>query len=385
MTASRILGIVLFMVAGPLILRGQWVAMKSDADSLLRSGAQFIYNLKFNQAHANFTEVIRRYPENPAGYFLDAMIEFWQIRLDRSARGYDQKFLDKIDQVLSVCERRLEKDPYDVGALFFKGGAIGYRAQFYAQRESYLNAVTDGKTGLDILVQCYQLAPGNHDIMLGTGIFDYFAEAIPERNPILKPLMAFVPSGDKRMGILRLEAASRKARYANVEAEVVLLQIYYDWEKDYAKAKTLAKSLVDRYPDNSYFLRYYGRALISAGPMDSAETVWRRLLVQFMDKSFGHDRHLAREALYYVGLCRMIAGDHDWALKYFYKADEASRVLDQDPSGFMVKTNLKIGQIYDLQGKRDLALRQYEKVLNWENKGGSHEEAQRYRQEPYRR
>ena len=42
-------------------------------------------------------------------------------------------------------------------------------------------------------------------------------------------------------------------------------------------------------------------------------------------------------------------GDHDLALRYFYKCDEASRLLDEEPSGFMAKLNLKVGQIYDLQ------------------------------------
>jgi hypothetical protein len=49
----------------------------------------------------------------------------------------------------------------------------------------------------------------------------------------------------------------------------------------------------------------------------------------------------------------------------------------------MVKLNLYVGKIYDLQGKRDLAIMQYKKVLSWQDIQNSHEEASRYLQTPY--
>ncbi|MDZ4746664.1 MAG: hypothetical protein SGJ05_11785 [bacterium] len=80
----------------------------------------------------------------------------------------------------------------------------------------------------------------------------------------------------------------------------------------------------------------------------------------------------------------MLRGDLPLALTYFFKTDEACRAIDEDPSGFMVKTNLKIGQILDLQGKREMALTQYEKVLSWKDVQGSHAEAKRFVHAPYK-
>jgi predicted negative regulator of RcsB-dependent stress response len=72
------------------------------------------------------------------------------------------------------------------------------------------------------------------------------------------------------------------------------------------------------------------------------------------------------------------------ALKYFYKCDEACRKVDKDgPSGFMAATNINIGKIYDLQGKRDLAKKQYQKVLSWKDVSDSHKEAQKFMNKPY--
>jgi hypothetical protein len=50
----------------------------------------------------------------------------------------------------------------------------------------------------------------------------------------------------------------------------------------------------------------------------------------------------------------------------------------------MIMTNLKIGQIYDLQGKRELAVMQYDKVLDMKNFWDAHKAAKRYKESPYK-
>ncbi|MFM7156758.1 MAG: hypothetical protein ACKO0Y_02980, partial [Bacteroidota bacterium] len=58
-------------------LQSQWIMMRSDADSLVQMGATMIYNMEFDAASALFGKVIDMYPKHPAGYFLDAMVEWW--------------------------------------------------------------------------------------------------------------------------------------------------------------------------------------------------------------------------------------------------------------------------------------------------------------------
>ena len=71
--------------------------MRSDADILVKKGAQQIYNLQFDSAAANFSKVRQMYPEHPAGYFLDAMVEWWRITTTSSrSKALDDVFLQKI-------------------------------------------------------------------------------------------------------------------------------------------------------------------------------------------------------------------------------------------------------------------------------------------------
>lgn len=381
----KILVLALFIGLASTTVFGQWVFMKSDGDSLVNVGINAIYNVEFEKAHSSFERVIQMYPDHPAGYFMDAMIDWWKIVLDLRSRSNDEQFKIKIQRVLDLCDRILEQYPNDIVALFFRGGALGFVGRFHAMRKNYLEAASIGKEALDVLIACQKLAPGNHDIMLGTGIYNYYAAIFPEKFPVLKPLMMFLPSGDRELGLLQLKAAASQARYASVEAKVLLISAYYEFEQNATAAYPYALDLATKYPNNPSFQRWLGRCLVKLGMLDTMEIVWRRVIVNYMDRRFGYDVYAAREALYYIGLARMIARDYDMALKYFYKCDEASRTLDKEgPSGFMVKLNMKVGQIYDLQGKRNLAIDQYKKVLSFNEFESSHDDARRYLQTPFK-
>jgi tetratricopeptide (TPR) repeat protein len=377
--------LLLLLFGIPGLLSAQWALMHTEADSLIKIGTKYIYNVQFDSATICFNKVIKMYPNHPVGYFMDAMAEWWKIRLFRETEKYDDSFLKKIDKVLDVCDKRLDSNLVDITALFFQGGAYGYRGRFHAIRKNYLKVANDGRKGYEILTECWKLAPGNHDIQLGTGIYNYFVVAFPEEYPVFKPLITFFPKGDKTIGILQLKSAAKYARYAQVEAEDVLLQIFYQFEENYNEALPLAEELYNAYPNNPYFHRYLGRCYTTTyNNQDKADEVWREIIKRCIKRELGYDRLTSREALFYVGQSLMWKQDFENSLKYFYKCDEASRYVDKDgPSGFMVKTNLYIGKIFDLQGKRKYAKMQYEKILKMKDYDGSQEAAKKYLEKPY--
>ncbi|MGB9852767.1 MAG: tetratricopeptide repeat protein [Candidatus Kapaibacteriota bacterium] len=378
--------IIVFLVLTSRYIFAQWPSMKTDADSLVRLGADYIYNLEFESAEKCFQQVIERYPDLPAGYFLRAMVDWWKIVAFRNSRDFDKSFLEKIERTIEVCDKILDTNEYELSALFFKGGAIGYRGRYNVLRENWFRAANDGYSGFKILMKCLEIAPNNYDIMLGTGVYNYFAEVLPQENPALKPLMLFLPKGDKRLGILQLNASAKYARYASIEAKLVLLQIYYDFEKDFYSAYNIAKELVEKYPNNPVFQRYYGRTLVSLYYLDEWEQHWKKILQWCNQNKPGFDFQTAREALYYIGSALFELERYEEALDFFYKCDEYSRKLDKNgPSAFMIYLNLKVGKIFDLQGKRKYAIMQYNKVLSWKNYRDSHEQAQKYLQTPYTR
>lgn len=363
----------------------QWSIIRTDADSLIRVGTDYIYNLQFDKASGCFKDVIEKYPDNPAGYFLDAMVEWWKISIYRNTDKYNSIFLKKIEKIIKVCDKLLEKNKYDIGGLFFKGGALGYRGRFFAQDKSWFKAAIDGKSAYDIFLRCQEIAPDNQDILLGTGIINYFTVAFPEKYPSVRPLVAFLPRGDKKIGMLQLESASQFARYASTEAKVVLLQIYYQFEHNYSKTLKVSKSLFDKYPNNPYFHKYLGRSYVTTGHLNKWDKTWRNVLRRYIKKMPGYDKMIAREALYYIGSAASRKQNFKTAIKYYKKCVEASRVIDKDEdSGFQVKAALRVGKLYDRLKNRKQAVKYYKLVLSLDEYDNSHKDAEKYLKSPYK-
>jgi tetratricopeptide (TPR) repeat protein len=366
-------------------VHAQWVEDKL-IDQHVQQGIDQIYNFEFEKAERAFSEVIRLRPEHPVGYFFKAMIQWERIISNFDDESQDEKFYGMLDTVIEMCEKRLEKNSKDVVALFFKGGSVGFRGRLRANRGKWLGAANDGISALPLVRKAYEFEPNNYDVLLGIGIYNYYAAVIPEKYPIVKPAMIFFPSGDRIKGLEQLRLASLYAKYAKIEATYFLMQNYFMYEKNYTGALEIARTLHGKYPNNSVFQRYFGRCLVSTGYVGEANDIFHEIIKRYSKKQLGYDLYDAREAYYYIGRFEFMAGRFDAALPFLYKCDEISRKLDKDEtSGFMSMANLLIGMIYDSQGKRPYALQQYNKVLVMKDYENSHREANKYISQPYKR
>lgn len=365
--------------------RSQWIP-DPEIDRRIQRGIDYIYNIELEKSDSLFKEVVSLRPDHPVGYFFQAMVQWWRILTSFDDESHDQQFYDMLNAVIDMAEKRLDENPKDVTALFFKGGAVGFRGRLRANRGNWLGAANDGIVALPVVRKAYELDPDNYDVLLGIGIYNYYAEVVPDRYPIVKPLMIFFPSGDRKRGLEQLSLAAKNSKYAKVEATYFLMQNYFNFEKDYGKALELARDLHARYPRNSVFHRYLGRCLVSMGFLADANTQFEEIESRFRNKQTGYDVYDGREAYYYIGKFDFLSGRLEKALKNLQKCDSLSRRIDKDgPSGFMTLGNLLMGMAYDLQNKREHALQQYRKVLAMKEYENSHVEAKRYTEKPYKR
>lgn len=360
--------------------------LPAEFDERTRKGIEYVYNLEFEKADAEFKELVRMNPRHPAGPFFLAMVTWWRILIDIENEQHDDRFYDALDEVVEICDEMLDRNESDVTALFFKGGAIGFRGRLKAHRSSWFDAANAGRKALPIVQLASELDPHNYDILLGTGIYNYYAEVIPNEYPFVKPLLLFVPPGDRAKGIQQITLASEKGKYAGIESTYFLMQLYYQFEKNYPKALELATRLHNRFPNNMLFHKYLGRCYVVTANWPRVNEVFSEVVQRCTKKQRGYDAATEREAVYYLGMYEMTMGSFELALRHFYRCDELSRRLDKDgPSGFMVLANLKVGNIHDMLAKRDLALNQYRKVLDMKEYKDSHAQAQQFIKSPYTR
>lgn len=374
--------IILLIVFLPLNIEAQ----DAKFDSLVTSGIKQIYNIKFPEAEKTFRTVIANYPDHPAGRFFLAMIDWWRILIDLDTEKYDEIFFQKLEDVINQCDQILKKNPENVDALFFKGGAIGFRGRLRANRNSWLKAADDGRDALPIVERAANLNPANIDVQLGFGIYNYYAEVIPDEYPAIKPLMLFLPSGDKKKGIKQLNNTALNGKYAKYEAQYFLMTLYFSYENNPYKAAGYAEMLTNEFPDNPVFQRWKGRIAAKKGDYILASSVFEDILNKSKSGYTGYNvKRTKREAAYYVGLQHFNSDQFDSSLFYFRECEKISREIDEDESGFLINSIQYQGMIYDIKGKRNEAIKKYEAVLDMDEYGNSHRLAESYLKKPFRK
>jgi tetratricopeptide (TPR) repeat protein len=354
------------------------IAQNSDFDTRVNDGIKQIYNIKFNDAEKTFRSVIADYPNQPAGRFFLAMIDWWKILLDPDNESYDDIFYQKLEDVIYQCDQILDKNPNNVDALFFKGGAIGFRGRLRAFRESWLKAADDGREALPIVEQAYTLDPTNMDVQLGFGIYNYYAAVIPNEFPLIKPLMIFFPDGDKQKGIEQLKNTAFNGKFAKYEARYFLMTLYYRYENNAIIADSYAKLLLDDFPDNPVFERWRGRITIKKGDFYLADSLFRNVLDKADNNYFGYNTpNSLREASYYIGNNLKNNGLLDSSKTYFKQCYTESKKIDKEgeESGFQINSVLYLAQIAEASNQKSEAIRLYEKLLDMKDFGSSHDKA----------
>lgn len=361
-------------------------ALAQTADEKIQKGINFIYHIQFDSAETIFKEIIDADKNNPAGYFFIAMVDWWRININRENDSLDEKFLKEVDKAIEVADERLDRNEFDDNAMFYKGGALGYRGLLRSLRESWLKAAEDGREALNLLQKANEVNKNNKDVLFGVGLYNYFADYIPETYPVVKPLMLIFPKGDKLKGLSQIKETSLEAKFAKTEARYVLAFLNNVYEKNYTESEIYAGSLHEEFPENPLFEKYLYNSYIGLGKWGDALTGWLGVLNKIDSGKTGYtSRTIKREANYYTALCYSRLGRILEAEKYIQKAEEVTKEMDKDNEhSFTAYIYLINGMLNDAKGNKSTAVLYYDKVLSMKNFQDSHKEAERLKREGYR-
>lgn len=368
-------------VSAPLTMRG-------GADPRIEHGIDLIYRLRFTQADRYFEQMIEADPDNPAGHFFLAMVGWWRVLIDLDDRSHDEALYDLLQRCIDVCDRRLDQDPDDFDAILFKGGAVGFRGRLRGDRHEFVRAARDGLRSLPLLRKSRKLEPTNKDILFGQGIYNYFADVVPEKYPIVRPVMFFLADGDRETGLQQLQEVAREGRYARAEALYFLAQIHRLFEEDHKSALPYLEELHDMYPENALFHRYHARTLIALGRWGDGVAQYHDVVHRSDAGQAGYHTRGHIEALYYVGKNAFRLRRHETAVRTLTRADSLVQVLAEGnkPSatnGYAALALLYLGMTQDELGDHKAATRSFDRVLQLPEQGKSHVLARRYREQPY--
>jgi tetratricopeptide (TPR) repeat protein len=191
---------------------------------------------------------------------------------------------------------------------------------------------------------------------------------VPENYPSLKPILWFFPKGDKALGLKQLKEVSYNAFYTRTEAMVWLMRILNSYENDQHQALQISRYLIENYPDNPFFHRYYARMLYSLGRYEEAEVVCKDILARIDSSMLGYEGTSGRYAAFFLGQIYDAKKKPLEADKYYLLCVKYAEAIDARDSGYYLYSLIELGESAQQQGRKNEAKKYFELVKKYGDK-----------------
>ena len=336
-------------------------------------GIDNMYNFQFNVAESQFRWLKVKYEQHPLPNFLLGLSQWWKMMPNVDQTQYDLLFLTYMDSTIYYAEQLLEEPETAVEGHFFLAASHAFKSRLYAEREKWRKAAVSGKKSLKHLDECRNKDYLSPELLFGDGLYNYYAEWIPDNYPALKPILLFFPKGNKDKGLEQLKEVTQEAFYTRVEAFLYLMRIYAIEEKENAKAFRISEYLHETYPKNAYFHRFYARMLFTTGRSRSELRATTEEILRRIDRGqTGYEETSGRYATYYLAYIHRLKQHNDTAVHYFKRTVEFAESIQAYGSGYYLSSCNALAKYYKKEGDLAKAKEYYDKVLEHADKKKSY-------------
>ena len=376
-----------------LALRGQ--------DANVSEGYDHFYNLEYDQAIAVFTSETEQHPDDPNAWnhlahatlyramYRGGALEselvtgsnpFLSRQKVKTSTAENQQFYDAIDKALNLAQSRMLDNQDDLLALGALGVSYALRANYnFLVRKAWTDALHDATDARKAHKHLTELQPDNVDARLIPALYDYITGSLPIGYRILGFLAGY--HGDRNRGVEALQSVAQDGKSNRLDAEIMLAAIYRR-ERRAKEAVPLLEDLIQRFPRN-FLLRFELVQMYSdLGDKPGALSEIARIRDLRQSGAAGFAELPAEKIDYLEGNLLFWYSDLDPALADMQKVTAKARDLDLN-TGIM--SWMRLGQIYDLKGRRVSAVAAYKKAVAMAPLSEVGKESRRYVTQPYKR
>lgn len=321
-----------------------------------------MYNFEFERSAQNFQYMKQQHGWHPLPYFLLGLNYYWRMIPYSASEKFDKEFLAYMDTSL-VLSKRLYKGVNEVEGAFFLAATYAFKGRLYSDRKQWRKAASAGKNALKYLEKSKGNADYSPELLFGDALFNYYSVWVGENYPILKPIMAFFPKGDKDLGIKQLKTVATNAFYTRTEAQFFLMRILSNERQDLPRALQIAKYLHQTFPRNAYFHRYYARLLYYTNRYQPAKRESYEILDRIDSLATGYESQSGRYASFFLGHINDIEGNIDDALKYYQMCVEYSEYIGATKGGYYHYSLIHMGMLAEAAGDDVKAKDYYKKAI----------------------
>ena len=320
-----------------------------------------MYDFNFERAKRGFITLKKQYGWHPLPYFLSGLNYWWQIVPNIYNEDYDDDFIAEMDTALVLAER-LYKKVNEVEGAFFMAATHAFRGRLFSERGQYTKSAVAGRKTLKYLAIVRENEDYSPEILFADALFNYYAVWIRENYPLLRPLMAFFPKGDKELGVQQLNEVATNAFYSRTEAQYFLMRILALEENDLVGGLRVSSYLYETYPNNAYFHRFFTRMLYQTGKYRRAEKECKLILQRVDSSQLGYESNSARYAAFFLGHINELKKNTDDAKKYFLLSIDHSKKAGATKMGYYFYSMLRYARISENEEEYAVAKEYYERV-----------------------
>lgn len=360
----------------PGTANGSYLLLDRGLQYRITKSINSMYNFDFATAERDFAVIMYQYPEHPLPDFLMAIGYWWRIEINIDNKRYDNIFIQYLDRANAKAEKMLDQNPKNKEAAFFLAAGYGFQGRLYSERKSWTKATFAGKNALKYMEMSRGEQEFNPELLLGDALFNYFSVWIPENYPLLKPVLALFPKGNKKLGLSQLEKVASNAFYTRVEAQYFLFRLYGSEEKRPEDALRIVEYLHEKFPDNPYFHRSYARYLYTTGKWTQAMQESLEIMDRMEQKQFGYEATSGRYAAFYLGEYFYRTGNILEAKRYYSKTATLGEESESQDSGYYLFSLISLGKIATTEKNKALAKTYFNQVKRYaKRKHPAHQEA----------
>ena len=347
-------------------------------DRLVREAFDRFYQLDYPGAVERFERIHAAHPGDPQGtvLLLDAVLFQELYRLDlldttfyandgfltgRHATTEDTKTRDRIlslaDEAIHEADGRLGKNPNDVDALYARGWSRALKCTYIAMvQRGYMSGMRLAMQAKNDHVRVLELDPDYVDAKLVVGVYEYVVGALP--GPF-KLLIGFAGiTGSRSRGLEMLNDAGKRGVVTSVEARTTIA-LFLRREARYREAVEVVRGLKSEYPRDYLFSLEEANLRKDAGEGMGAVAAYREILSAAARPGYYFS---ARMELTYFGLGDALRGQRHYA-EAAQSYEQAAWTPDAGPE-LKVRSLVAAGECHDLNGERQLAVRDYQAAID---------------------
>ncbi|MBM3793789.1 MAG: DUF3808 domain-containing protein [Acidobacteria bacterium] len=368
-----------------------------------RLGFDHFYNLEFDEAVTVFRAQIARDASAPhlrnhlaqailyrellkAGALETELVTGGNAFLRRArmnpSKQDEAEFDGAIAEAIRLAQAKLTQSPGDVGAAYALGVSYGLRGNYnFLVRKAWIDALRDATQCRKLHNRVTEVDASLVDARMTQGVHDYIAGSLSWTYRMLGFLVGF--HGDREQGIRTVERVWRDGNLNKPDAAVLLATVYRR-ERRAADAVKVLNWLIAQYPRNYLFWFELAQMHSDLGDKDRALAAIAE--VEKLKRSAASSRVIAalpvEKVLYFRATVQFWYRDFDAAAANFERV--TARAADLDPNTG-VTAWMRLGQTYDLLGKREQAVTAYRQAVAYAPGSDRARESEGYLRKPYRR